>query len=105
MCKKMMYLMSLALVLALTNFVSAATVLWDNGGADALWSTPENWDPNTVPTAEDTVNFYLADANCVIDDSVAAECTTFISGTASPIWLITSGGVRIAAVTNTATMA
>ena len=95
MCKKMMYLMSLAFVLATTGLVSAATLAWDKGGADALWSTPENWDPNAVPTADDTANLYLADANCVIDDSVAAECTTFVSGTASQEWcnLDMTGGV------------
>jgi hypothetical protein len=86
MCKKMTYLMSLAVILASAGLVSAATVVWDNGGADALWSTPENWDPNGLPVAEDEVRLYLADANCVIDDSVAAVCQTLISGTASQEW-------------------
>jgi hypothetical protein len=51
MCKKLMFLISLVMLLALVN--SASAVSWDGGGADALWATPENWDGDSVPGAGD----------------------------------------------------
>ncbi|VGO17696.1 hypothetical protein PDESU_06298 [Pontiella desulfatans] len=33
----------------------AATVQWDGGGADNLWSTPENWSSDAVPLAGDEI--------------------------------------------------
>ena len=31
--------------------VSSSLVYWDNGGVDALWTTPENWDDDLAPSA------------------------------------------------------
>ena len=42
MFKKMLYLISLVLPLVLLNSASSQ-ILWDDGGADDLWSTAENW--------------------------------------------------------------
>lgn len=50
MCKKLIYLISFVLVLALAG---NALAVWDDGGADNLWSTPENWSGDTVPTSTD----------------------------------------------------
>jgi hypothetical protein len=94
MRKKMVHLISLVLVLASAGSLLAATINWDKGGDSPLWSVAKNWDTDTVPTAADTVQFYLPDANCVIDDTVAAECTTFVVGTgkAKPCYLDMTGG-------------
>ncbi len=94
MGKKVIHLISLMLVLALAGGGSAATIKWDNGGEGPLWSVPGNWDPDGVPTAADDAEFYLPDANCVIDSSVAAECKTFYVGTGKvePCYLDMTGG-------------
>ena len=81
MSRKAILLISLALVLAGAGSAAAATLTWDKGGTSPLWNVPENWNPDGVLTAADTANLYLPDANCVINDSVAAECTTFLLGT------------------------
>jgi len=45
-------------------------IVWDNGGADSNWSTPENWNPNGVPGPGDRVAFNnLSSADCVVDVS------------------------------------
>ncbi len=77
MCKKMIGLISLVLVLVLTgNTPAAETFIWDNGGEGELWNMPENWDPDGIPGSEDTARINIPDGNCVIDSSVAAECST-----------------------------
>jgi hypothetical protein len=43
--------------LLVTTLIASSTspllgeVTWDGGGADDLWSTPENWSDDSVPTA------------------------------------------------------
>ncbi len=97
MCRKAMYLIPCVLVFILTGSPSAATYEWDNGGGNALWNVAENWDPDGVPEAGDTARVYLEDANCVIDDSVAAECSTLYIGTAAkgPCYVDVIGGSLI----------
>jgi hypothetical protein len=56
MCKKPLFLVSLVLLLCHINTASAAWFSWDNGGGDRLWTTPENWNPDSVPTIDDGVN-------------------------------------------------
>ena len=43
-------------VLAFAGMCNAASVSWNNGGADQLWSTATNWDSG-VPTSLDTAQF------------------------------------------------
>ena len=81
MCRKAIYLILFMLTFVFTGNLPAATYEWDNGGDGALWDVPENWDPDGVPAAVDTARIYLEDANCVIDASVAAECSTLYLGT------------------------
>jgi len=54
--KKLVCLMSLVLVFGMAGGAPAVDVYWDGGlatgGTDNLWSTPNNWDPNGVPTTE-----------------------------------------------------
>ena len=94
MSKKMTHLTLVALVLASAGLASAATIKWDKGGDSPLWSAAKNWSPDGVPTAADTVQFYMPDANCVIDASVAAECTTLYVGTGDvkPCYVDMTGG-------------
>ncbi len=96
MCKKVVYLISFVLVLVLVGNASADTLQWDNGGNGSLWSVPENWNTDGVPTANDTAQLYLpGDANnCVIDSSVAAECATLYVGRGGegPCYLEITGG-------------
>lgn|GEM_PF-6527087 len=49
---KMLLAFSLVLTLGMVGSASA-TVVWDNGGVGNDWSTPGNWDTNTVPVAAD----------------------------------------------------
>ena len=52
------------LILALAVFAAAmaprtaagATATWDGGGADAIWGTANNWNPNGVPTFDNTLD-------------------------------------------------
>jgi hypothetical protein len=76
MCEKVKHSIAFVLVLVLAGNALAADYLWDNGGDGPLWNVPENWDPDGVPGAADTVRITIPDANCVIDSSVTAECET-----------------------------
>ena len=97
MFRKVMCLISFVLVLALTGSVQAQAYEWDGGGDDILWSTPENWDPDGVPTQDDTVQINIEDANCLIDSSVDAECSTITVGSnAAPCYLRMTGGTLTA---------
>ena len=75
MCKKMIFLISLVLVLFLADNAPADTFIWDNGGEGSLWNVPENWDPDGLPTDADDTRINIPDANCIIDSSAAAECS------------------------------
>ena len=81
MCKKAIYFIPFILVFVLAGIVPAATYEWDNGGEGSLWNVSANWDPDGVPATGDTARVYLEDANCVIDASVIAECSTLYVGT------------------------
>ncbi|MCK5242460.1 hypothetical protein KAR34_08410 [bacterium] len=48
-------LLTLLIVLALSNIGLADVVTWDKGGSDNKWSTAENWNNDTVPTSEDEI--------------------------------------------------
>ncbi len=45
--------LAVVVVLVLGSFGIAEDIHWTDLGADHLWSTPENWENNTVPTSED----------------------------------------------------
>jgi hypothetical protein len=75
MCKKIVYLVSLILVLALVSNASAGWVYWWNTSGDGLWSTGANWGGN-VPTSTDDVwlQSTIATVGPTIDSSTAAIC-------------------------------
>jgi len=103
MYEKVKHPISFLLVLVLAGNVVAATYLWDNGGQGMLWNVPGNWNPDGIPTASDTARINLPalpDANCVIDTSVAAECSTVYVDSNSCLTmtggtLTTNGHIRI----------
>lgn len=49
----------IATILASATVPLSAQITWDGGGANNLWSTPENWSDDTIPTAG---NDYVVDA-------------------------------------------
>jgi hypothetical protein len=71
-----MFLISVVSVLILTANAPADTFIWDNGGEGNLWNVPENWEPDGLPTSADDARIEDPNATCLIDSSVAAECTT-----------------------------
>ncbi|MEP4810343.1 MAG: PEP-CTERM sorting domain-containing protein [Luteolibacter sp.] len=62
---------SILTALGLSSLSQAANVSFDNGGADSLWSTPENWSNDLVPTADDDITNF--GANVEINDTQAAK--------------------------------
>jgi hypothetical protein len=105
MSKTAIPIISCVLLLALVGSVSAATYVWDKGGTTKLWSVAANWNPDGVPTAADTAQLSLADANCVIDSTVTALCSTVLVGGASAgnCYLEMPGGTLTASTTTTGT--
>jgi hypothetical protein len=75
MCKRVVFLISLILVLFLAGNTPAATFNWDNGGQSNLWNVLENWDPDGLPTSADEARIEDPNASCLIDSSVTAECS------------------------------
>lgn len=98
MFRKMTCAVSLVLSLVLLNS-AAAQIMWDDGGPDSLWSTPENWLGDTVPGAIDPASIDLpADTHCVIAEGITAECETLRVGNGGvPTNLDITGGSLTAA--------
>lgn len=48
---------ALALAGLSTSTLQAATLIWDGGGASSAWSDANNWNPNVVPAANDSLFF------------------------------------------------
>ncbi len=53
--KTLTYLLAGVFALAAAQFAQAK--MWMGKGSDTLWSTPENWENSTLPTAEDSLAF------------------------------------------------
>src|SRR4030065_1492121 len=80
MFKNMTYLIALVLPLVLLNSASAQ-ILWDDGGADHLWSTATNWDTDIIPTSIDPASIdYPENTHCEVTDGITAECETLRVG-------------------------
>ena len=83
MFKKMICLISLALLLVPFNSASAM-IFWDDGGPDHLWSTATNWSPDSIPTSIDPVSIDSPEnTHCEIQDGIIAECETLRVGNSS----------------------
>lgn len=64
----------------LAGFASAANLTWV-GGAEGDWNTAENWDPQQVPTQNDTVFFDSAESITVNLGADQAHGTLSVSNT------------------------
>jgi hypothetical protein len=73
MFRKMIYLVSLAVVLSLVGNVQAVSVTWTDTTGDHLWSTAENWDTGTVPTSADDVLIGLLPGPTVANPGAVAK--------------------------------
>lgn len=76
------------LVFLFVREANAATITWDGGGVDELWSTANNWSGNYVPNATDTVVFSASSTKSVtIDQAVTIQGinidSTYSTGTIS----------------------
>ncbi|MDT8301395.1 MAG: hypothetical protein RQ760_07915 [Sedimentisphaerales bacterium] len=93
MLKKMIYLISL--VLLLVQFQNAsAQIMWTDDGTDHLWTTVANWSPQTVPTSVEAASIDNPEnTHCEVTDGMIAECETLRVGNAvSTTNLDISGG-------------
>ncbi len=59
----------LGIYFSLVTFVQTATITWDGGAGDGLWSSALNWSTDTVPTTTDDVVF---DGTSVSDATIDA---------------------------------
>ena len=81
MRKKWIYSVSVVLVLSLVVDVQAVATHWSGAGPDSLFSTPENWNPQAVPTAADDMFVDQPDGTyCVVPAGVDGECGTLRVG-------------------------
>ena len=73
MIRRLICLLSFALVLSLASGVQAANVFWTDAGPDSLWSTPENWDTGTLPTSADLVRINKLPGPTVANEGAVAS--------------------------------
>ena len=88
MFRKLICLLSFVLVLSLMGDVQAAE--WTDGGADHLWSTPQNWDIGTLPTRTDRVHIRSLPGPTVVNEG--AESNTLPIGSDAGAALTVDGG-------------
>ncbi len=69
MCRRMIFPIFIIVVFFLVGSTTADSRFWDDGGADHLWSTPENWDSNVVPDSNDKATFESISGQGAIIDS------------------------------------
>ena len=82
---RLMYLMSLVLVLSLVSGAQAAWVNWHDSTGDHNWFTPENWDNLAVPTSADKAKIgavpgpTIANEDAVIADPTAEDTSIVLA--------------------------
>jgi hypothetical protein len=86
MSKRLLFLISVVLLLSLAGNALAVYYVWDNdkGTGDRRWDTPENWEPNGVPIAGDWAEleaYYVDEDNgLIIDANTDATCEWLTTG-------------------------
>ena len=94
MCRKQFFLVPFVLLLVLATDVSG--VVWDDGGADSLWSTAANWNTDTVPTIGEYIYLDKTDSHCWITSGINAECGGIeLARYAVPCYLEITGGTLL----------
>jgi hypothetical protein len=83
MFKKITILVSL--VLLLVQFENASAIIfWTDSGPDHLWSTINNWSPQSIPTEIDAVSIDDPEnTHCQVQEGIIAICETLRVGNAS----------------------
>jgi hypothetical protein len=99
MFRKLIVLASFVLLLGVVS--NAEDIQWVGGGADNLWSTPENWDLGRVPTLDDEVRIDVPAAAApngpVIQDGIDAKAKgVFTEAAGEPTLAITGGTLEVA---------
>jgi hypothetical protein len=85
----------------LAHDVSASTMNWDNGAADSLWGSANNWSSNIVPTSTDDARIDIYGAYALIQDGTSAvcgECITARSAGVTGVTLEMTGGTLAAGI-------
>ena len=73
MCKKLIYLVSMVLVLFLVSNVQAADVTWTDTTGDHLWSTPGNWNTGILPISADNVRIKMLPGPTIANEGAVAN--------------------------------
>ena len=73
MCARLIYLMSVVLLLSVIGNVQAGTVYWGDGGNGHLWSTQENWEGWVLPTAADIAEISKIPGPIVANEGAVAQ--------------------------------
>jgi len=99
MFRKLIVLASFVLLLGSVS--NAEDIQWVGGGADNLWSTPENWDLGRIPTMDDEVRIDVPAAAApngpVIQDGIDAKAKgVFTEAAGEPTLTITGGTLEVA---------
>ncbi len=75
-----------------SNFIvfgsGGTSVTWDGGAGDGLWSSANNWDPNTVPISTDDVTIDLAVTVDITATTAAVAQTLTLGGTNNPVLVV-----------------
>ena len=89
-----MCFVTLVLVFGLSGSAFADDVEWDGGGSDNLWTTPENWVGNMLPTGNHAVFYNSSVPQPLVCDGVTASAYGFILSSAdtTPCTLDVTGG-------------
>lgn len=94
--------LAVCIVALMGQSLSASSVTWDGGGANALWGTANNWDTNTLPASVDDITFGSAFTSGSpslggIDYTVnsltfnGSTAISLVTGSGSPTITLTSG--------------
>jgi hypothetical protein len=84
MSKQWIYSVMMMWVLSLGVGAQAVETHWNDTGPDQLFSTPENWDTQAVPTAADDMFVDLPEGtHCVVPVGVEGQCGTLRVGNAT----------------------
>ena len=95
-------LASVMLAVFMASQVMAADVRWDNGGADAKWSTAANWDTDTLPTSADAAkvgyDWTVKNATSVVDQAGAQANALYLADgvtTTGELQIVSGGELQV----------
>ena len=81
MRNKQASLLTIALLVLISNWINAANISWTNGNATGIWSDNANWSGGTKPGSGDVAIFDgTSTANCTIDEIINVQGISINSG-------------------------